>query len=204
MPASRRPSQIHKRDEHLRGQKRFVDHKRFNESFLQHVSTSPFYPLFASLDVNAKIHEGKAGEMLWDRCIELGIETRKKLREFGHHYASTGARPQEQWFFDPFVPDVVTIRGSSFSADAIDVPWESLPTEVIKREQQCWNFNPEATWHGYAGYARRLCDGRPQQADAADPGHRPQDRRVPRLRRAGHGGGQLPARAARGARRSAT
>ena len=51
-----------------------------------HASTSPFYPLFASLDVNAKLHAGKAGEMLWDRCIELGIEARKKLREFVHHY----------------------------------------------------------------------------------------------------------------------
>jgi ornithine decarboxylase len=146
-------SQIHKRDEHLRGQKRFVDHKRFNESFLQHVSTSPFYPLFASLDVNAKIHEGKAGEMLWDRCIELGIETRKKLREFGRHFARTGRDAQEQWFFDPFVPDRVSVRGSAHAADAIDVPWESLPTELIKREQQCWNFHPEAKWHGYAGYA---------------------------------------------------
>jgi len=146
-------SQIHKRDEHLRGQQRFVDHKRFNESFLQHVSTSPFYPLFASLDVNAKIHEGKAGEMLWDRCIELGIETRKKLREFGAHYARTGRDAQEQWFFDPFVPDRVSVRGSAFAADAIDVPWESLPTELIKREQQCWNFHPQGKWHGYAGYA---------------------------------------------------
>src|SRR4029077_6701467 len=27
-------SQIHKRDEHIRGQKRFIEHKRFNESFL--------------------------------------------------------------------------------------------------------------------------------------------------------------------------
>jgi arginine/lysine/ornithine decarboxylase len=146
-------SQIHKRDEHLRGQKRYVDHKRFNESFLQHVSTSPFYPLFASLDVNAKIHEGLGGEMLWDRCIELGIETRKKLREFGQHYARSARDPQEQWFFDPFVPDRVTVRGSSFGADAIDVPWESLPTELIKREQQCWNFHPEAKWHGYAAMA---------------------------------------------------
>ena len=83
-------SQIHKRDEHIRGQRRFIEHKRFNESFLMHCSTSPFYPLFASLDVNAKLHEGKAGEMLWDRCIELGIEARKKLREFGRHYAKTG------------------------------------------------------------------------------------------------------------------
>ena len=83
-------SQIHKRDEHIRGQRRYVEHKRFNESFLMYCSTSPFYPLFAALDVNAKLHEGKAGEMLWDRCIELGIETRKKLREFGRHYAKTG------------------------------------------------------------------------------------------------------------------
>ena len=73
-------SQIHKRDEHIRGQARFIGHKRFNESFLMNASTSPFYPLFASLDVNAKVHEGKAGEMLWDRCIELGIEARKKFR----------------------------------------------------------------------------------------------------------------------------
>ena len=83
-------SQIHKRDEHIRGQRRYIEHKRFNESFLMNASTSPFYPLFASLDVNAKVHEGKAGEMLWDRCIELGIEARKKLREFGRFYASTG------------------------------------------------------------------------------------------------------------------
>ena len=34
-----------------------------------------------------------------------------------------------------------------------EAPWENLPTEVIKREQQCWNFHPEAKWHGYAGYA---------------------------------------------------
>jgi ornithine decarboxylase len=146
-------SQIHKRDEHIRGQRRYVGHKRFNESFLMHASTSPFYPLFAALDVNAKVHEGKAGEMLWDRCIELGIEARKKLREFGRHYAKTGCSAEEKWFFDPFVPDVVAIRGSKFTQDATDVAWEDLPTEVLKREQQCWTFDPKSAWHGYAGYA---------------------------------------------------
>lgn len=148
-------SQIHKRDEHIRGQRRFIDHKRFNEAFLMHASTSPFYPLFAALDVNAKVHAGKAGEMLWDRCIELGIEARKKLREFARHYESSGRDAQEQWFFDPFVPDVVTVRGSSFTADVRDVPWEDLPTQVLKCEQQCWTFDPAAAWHGYGGF----CDG---------------------------------------------
>jgi arginine/lysine/ornithine decarboxylase len=118
-----------------------------------HASTSPFYPLFASLDVNAKVHEGKAGEVLWDRCIELGIEARKKFREFGGFYASTGRTEQERWFFDPFVPDLVTIRGSRFTGDVTDVPWQDLPTEVLQREQQCWTFRPDAAWHGYAGYA---------------------------------------------------
>ena len=150
-------SQIHKRDEHLRGQRRYVEHKRFNEAFLINASTSPFYPLFASLDVNAKIHAGKAGEMLWDQCIELGIEARKKLRQFGRHYAQTGETEQDKWFFDPFVPNVVSIHNSPFSDDIRNVAWEDIPTEVIKREQQCWNFqttknNPSSTWHGYEGY----------------------------------------------------
>jgi len=146
-------SQIHKRDAHIKDQQRFIEHKRFNESFLMNASTSPFYPLFASLDVNAKVHEGTAGRMLWDRCIELGIETRKKLREFGRYYAKNGRTDEERWFFDPFVPDVVTIRGSKIAEYATDTAWEDLPTDVIKREQQCWNFHPKSKWHGYSGYA---------------------------------------------------
>jgi ornithine decarboxylase/arginine decarboxylase len=39
-------SQIHMKDRHIRGQKRRVEHRRFNESFMQYASTSPFYPLF--------------------------------------------------------------------------------------------------------------------------------------------------------------
>jgi ornithine decarboxylase len=163
-------SQIHKRDDHIRGQKRFIDHKRFNESFLIHASTSPFYPLFASLDVNARVHEGKAGEVLWDRCIELGIETRKKFREFCRHYAQIGRGADEKWFFDPFVPDRVTIRGSSFTKDVTDTAWEEIPTEVLKREQQCWNFHPESAWHGYAGYADGYAMVDPNKLTLLTPG----------------------------------
>jgi ornithine decarboxylase len=146
-------SQIHKRDEHIKGQKRFIEHKRFNEAFLMYCSTSPFYPLFAALDVNAKMHAGKGGEMLWDRCIALGIEARKKLREYGRHFASTGRTAEEKWFFDPFVPDVVSIKDSKLTKDVTNVAWESLPTDLLKREQQCWTFDPQASWHGYQGYA---------------------------------------------------
>jgi ornithine decarboxylase len=163
-------SQIHKRDEHIKGQKRFIEHKRFNESFLMNASTSPFYPLFASLDVNAKVHEGKAGEMLWDRCIELGIEARKKFREFCRYYDRTGRSDDEKWFFDPFVPDVVTIEGSKFTQDVIETAWEEIPTEVIKREQQCWNFHPRRAWHGYSGYAEGYAMADPNKLVLLTPG----------------------------------
>jgi len=163
-------SQIHKRDEHIRGQRRFIDHKRFNDAFLMHASTSPFYPLFASLDVNAQVHKGKAGEMLWDRCIELGIETRKKFRELGRHYAKVGRSDAEKWFFDPFVPDVVTIRNSKFTQDVTDISWEDLPTEALKREQQCWVFNPQSKWHGYSGYAEGYAMVDPNKLTLLTPG----------------------------------
>jgi arginine/lysine/ornithine decarboxylase len=163
-------SQIHKRDAHIRGQRRYVEHKRFNESFLMHASTSPFYPLFASLDVNAQVHEGKGGEMLWDRCIALGIEARKKFREFCHYYQRTGKTDEERWFFDPFVPDAVTLRGSRFLEDRENVPWEDLPTEVLKREQQCWQFHPDRTWHGYAGYTPGYTMVDPNKLTLVTPG----------------------------------
>ncbi len=163
-------SQIHKRDEHIRGQPRYLEHKRFNESFMMNASTSPFYPLFASLDVNAKVHDGLAGEMLWDRCIALGIEARKKCRDFCRHFEKAGRTKEEKWFFDPFVPDVVTIRGSKFTKDVKDVAWEDLPTEVIKREQQCWNFNPKSKWHGYSGYADGYVMADPNKLSLLTPG----------------------------------
>lgn len=163
-------SQIHKRDEHIRGQSRFIGHKRFNESFLMHASTSPFYPLFASIEVNAKVHEGKAGEMLWDRCISLGIECRKKLREFRRHFEETGATEEEKWFFDPFVPDTVTIEKSELCDDVRGASWESLPTEILKAEQQCWNFRPDAAWHGYAGYVDGYAMVDPNKLTLLTPG----------------------------------
>jgi ornithine decarboxylase len=163
-------SQIHKRDEHIRGQRRYIEPRRFNESFLINASTSPFYPLFASLDVNAQVHEGRAGEALWDRCIELGIEVRKKLRQFGCYYARTGRDAQEKWFFDPFVPDVVSIHGSPVVEDMEGARWEGLPTDVIKREQQCWQFAPDAKWHGYSGYADGYAMVDPNKLTLLTPG----------------------------------
>ncbi|MBS6308553.1 ornithine decarboxylase [Veillonella sp.] len=121
-------SQIHKKDKHIKGQDRYVDHKRFNNSFMMHASTSPFYPLFASLDVNAKIHEGELGKQLWRECIEVGIDARKSVLSHCK-------------YLRPLVPPVV--HGKK---------WEEGNTQEMANDVSYFAFEPNAKWHSFNGY----------------------------------------------------
>lgn len=121
-------SQIHKKDKHIKGQDRYVDHKRFNNSFMMHASTSPFYPLFASLDVNAKIHEGELGKQLWRECIEVGIDARKSVL-------------RRCKYLRPLVPPVV--HGKK---------WEDGNTQEMANDVSYFAFEPNAKWHSFKGY----------------------------------------------------
>ena len=121
-------SQIHKKDKHIKGQDRYVDHKRFNNSFMMHASTSPFYPLFASLDVNAKIHEGELGRQLWRECIEVGIDARKSILSHCK-------------YLRPLVPPIV--HGKR---------WEEGNTQEMANDVSYFAFEPNAKWHSFKGY----------------------------------------------------
>lgn len=143
-------SQIHVRDRHIKGQSRRIEHRRFNETFMLHASTSPFYPLFASLDVGAQMMRGRSGEVLWDDTIDLGIELRKKIRAIKREFGEKEKDPARHWFFEPFVPDVVPEPGGG---EAV-VAWESLPTETIASDARFWEFTPGAQWHGFRNVTR--------------------------------------------------
>ena len=142
-------SQIHVRDRHITGQKRRVEHKRFNEGFMLHASTSPFYPLFASLDVGAQMMKGKSGEVLWDDTVRLGIELRKKLRAVRREFEEKERDPARRWFFDPFVPDRVSIPDVAREGGVHEVAWESVATDQLARHAQFWELAPGAAWHGF-------------------------------------------------------
>jgi ornithine decarboxylase len=141
-------SQIHVRDGHIKGQIRRVEHRRFNEMFLLHASTSPFYPLFASLDVGAHMMKGRSGVVLWDDTIRLGIEVRKKLRAIRREFEEKETDPARRWFFDPFVPARVTHNG-------VDMAWDEVPTDELVANPALWELQPDAQWHGFS----RLVDG---------------------------------------------
>lgn len=121
-------SQIHKKDAHIRGQDRFIPHKVLNNAFMMHASTSPFYPLFASLDVNAKMQEGEAGRRLWADCVKTTIDARKLLLDTCHH-------------IKPFIPNKV--RGAD---------WKSYPTNLIAQDLEFFKFIPGEKWHSFEGY----------------------------------------------------
>ncbi|WP_298705428.1 ornithine decarboxylase SpeF [uncultured Veillonella sp.] len=123
-------SQVHKKDSHIKGQDRYVNHKRLNNAFMMHASTSPFYPLFASLDINAKMHEGKAGIELWKDCVEVVIDARKAVLN-------------NCKYLRPLVPPVV--HGKK---------WQEGETSKMANDLAYFAFEPGAKWHSFDGYGK--------------------------------------------------
>ena len=122
-------SQIHKKDAHIRGQDRYVPHKRMNNAFMMHATTSPFYQLFSALDINAKIHEGEAGKKLWRDALLMSIRVRKDILSRCH-------------YIRPFIPDYIGTK-----------KWEDGHTDQIASDRRYWTFKPGAAWHGFHGYS---------------------------------------------------
>jgi ornithine decarboxylase len=121
-------SQIHKKDSHIKGQDRYCNHKRVNNAFMMHASTSPFYPMFASLDVNAKMMEGEAGRRMWLDTVKVAIEARKSMFK--------NCR-----MIKPFVP--TTVNGK---------PWAAGDTDDMAHNLDYFRFIPGAKWHAFDGY----------------------------------------------------
>ena len=123
-------SQIHKKDAHIKGQERYLSHKRLNNSFMVNASTSPFYQVFASLDMNARIQEGEGGALLWKECMELSVEARKAVI-------------RNCKYLKPLVPPVV--HGKN---------WEEWDTEEIINDIAYFTFEPGGKWHSFQGYGK--------------------------------------------------
>ncbi|MDO5053883.1 MAG: ornithine decarboxylase SpeF [Pasteurella oralis] len=121
-------SQIHKKDKHIKGQARYCNHKHFNNAFMLHASTSPFYPLFATLDVNAKIQGTPAGIRLWHDCVKVGIEARKMVLNSCD-------------LIKPFIPPYV--KGKK---------WQDYDTEEMANSLEFFKFHAEDKWHKFEGY----------------------------------------------------
>lgn len=113
-------SQILKKDAHLKGQARYVDHKYFNNAYLKFVTSSYSYPIYASLTVNAYLTAGQGNKNWWDETLRLGIEWRKQLL-------------QKSKLFKPLVPD----------------NFLQISTDDLATHSEYWNLKSSDNWHGF-------------------------------------------------------
>jgi len=127
-----------------------LDFDQFNESFMMHGTTSPFYPLIASLDVAAAMMDEPAGHTLMYETILDAINFRKAMSSVAHRLRAA-EKNGDGWFFRLYQPELV--RDPETGETLV---FEEAPDRLLVSTSSCWTLKPGETWHGY------------QDADIAD------------------------------------
>lgn len=79
---------------HVKGE---INEATFNEAFMMHTSTSPFYPIVASTETAAAMMRGNVGRRLIDEAIDRAIRFRKEIKRLREE--------SDSWFFDVWQPE---------------------------------------------------------------------------------------------------
>lgn len=124
-------SQLHKKDSHLRGMARYLEDDVLQAAYLMHISTSPYYPLLAGLEMNAYLHQ-KKGKALWQKAAITTTELKKSILKHCR-------------FLRPFTAPMVR-----------DAFWETYPTEDILSDPAFFAISTKDTWHGFSHIAENL------------------------------------------------
>ncbi|WP_299145692.1 ornithine decarboxylase [uncultured Dialister sp.] len=119
-------SQIHKKDSHIKNKPYYLPYDVMNDTFLMHISTSPYYPLLAGLEMNAFIHKEK-GTALWQEAFRAATRLKKAILK-------------ETTLFTPFLPPSVHGR-----------KWEAAKTSSIMEDPAFFSLSPDESWHGFDG-----------------------------------------------------
>ncbi len=121
-----------------------LDFDQFNEAFMMHGTTSPFYPLIASLDVAAAMMDEPAGPTLMDETIGDAISFRQAMSSIAHRLRSESENG-EAWFFGIYQPEQVTDPSTGET-----ILFENAEDELLMSTPSCWTLTPGEDWHGYA------------------------------------------------------
>jgi arginine decarboxylase len=141
-----------------------LEYDQFNESFMMHGTTSPFYPLIASLDVAAAMMEEPAGPTLMNETIQDAITFRKAMSSVAHRLRE--AEGGGGWFFRLYQPDQVKdLEGQTHL-------FEESPDELLATHPNCWTLKPGEDWHGFqdADIADEYCMLDPTKVTILMPG----------------------------------
>ncbi|MGW3987194.1 Orn/Lys/Arg family decarboxylase [Streptomyces sp. NPDC004830] len=140
-----------------------VEHDRFNEALMMHGTTSPLYPMIASLDVATAMMDGPQGQWLVDEAVTEAVRFRQEMVRIGRRIAAAGDRPT--WFFGVWQPGEVTDP-----ATGARLPFDEAPAELLRTEPSCWHLEPGADWHGFPGLTDGYCMLDPIKVTLTCPG----------------------------------
>ncbi|WP_082805171.1 Orn/Lys/Arg decarboxylase N-terminal domain-containing protein [Pseudomonas sp. BMS12] len=132
---------------HIRNGRNPVEHSRFNESFVIQASTSPLYAMFASNEVGAAMMEGSSGYSLTQDSIREAVDFRQALARTHREFSSRG-----DWFFQPW--NAPQVR-DTISGQVVDFA-DADPAQLAS-DPSCWELEPGAEWHGFAGLEKGWC-----------------------------------------------
>ncbi|WP_262700155.1 MULTISPECIES: Orn/Lys/Arg decarboxylase N-terminal domain-containing protein [Streptomyces] len=140
-----------------------VEHDRFNEAFMMHGTTSPLYPMIASLDVATAMMDGPQGRWLIDEAVAEAVRFRQSVVRIGRRIRAAGDRPG--WFFGMWQPETVTDPASGER-----LPFDEAPAELLRTDPSCWELEPDAEWHGFPGLSQGYCMLDPLKVTVTCPG----------------------------------
>ena len=117
-----------------------LDYDQFNEAFMMHGSTSPFYPLIASIDVAAAMMDEPAGPTLMSETLQDAISFRKAMSSIAHRLRQA----EQGWFFRLYQPEYVLdpLDGKTYLL-------EDAADGLLTNRSSAWTLKPGESWHGY-------------------------------------------------------
>ncbi|WP_327143636.1 Orn/Lys/Arg decarboxylase N-terminal domain-containing protein [Nocardia sp. NBC_01327] len=139
-----------------------VQPHHLNETFMMHGTTSPSYPIIASLDIATAMMDGPGGRWLLDEAITEAIRFRQTVPRLARRMACAGDRPG--WFFGIWQPPTVT------DATGTRMPFEDAPIELLRDNPECWQLEPGAPWHGFPDLEPGYCLLDPLKVTITCPG----------------------------------
>lgn len=115
----------------------------FNDAFMMHGTTSPFYPIIASIDVAVSMMTGDSGYSLVQESLEEAIAFRKAVVSVKRQLALEEGK--DSWFFDVLQPTTVLD-----AASGTEYQFEDAPVSLLTQQADCWTLRPGESWHGFA------------------------------------------------------
>lgn len=81
---------------HIKGD---YDEETFSEAYMMHTTTSPSYPLVASIETAAAMLRGNPGKLLINRSVERALHFRKEVQRLREE--------ADGWFYDIWQPEAI-------------------------------------------------------------------------------------------------